>query len=259
MEDTGRGGDDRLHGGAGDDVLSGEGLSMSDRGRGGNDRLHGGAGNDTLYGESGDFMAGTSRGGDDRLFGGTGDDSLRGDAVFIFGHARGGNDRLFGGAGADSLRGDAYNMSQNAWGGDDRLCGGAGGDILCGDAARAGAVNEPVDNVRGGNDALIGGTGDDHLWGDVGSIISGTVTYGADRFVFARGSDHDTIGDFQHHQDKIDLSGYQGIDNFAEVRAHSSQSGADTVIDLGAAAGEDVLTLTGIQVVALNAGDFLLA
>jgi hypothetical protein len=42
-----------------------------------------------------------------------------------------------------------------------------------------------------------------------------------------------------------------------------SQSGADTVIDLGAAAGgaagKDVLTLTGIQVAALDAGDFLFA
>jgi hypothetical protein len=86
---------------------------------------------------------------------------------------------------------------------------------------------------------------------------------GADRFVFARGSGHDTIGDFQHHQDKIDLAGYRGIDSFVEVQAHATRSGADTVIDLGAAAGgeagEDVLTLSGIRLATLDAGDFLLA
>jgi hypothetical protein len=45
------------------------------------------------------------------------------------------------------------------------------------------------------------------------------------------------------------------------ARAHSTRSGADTVIDLGAAAGrtagEDVLTLTGMALATLDACDFL--
>jgi hypothetical protein len=59
----------------------------------------------------------------------------------------------------------------------------------------------------------------------------------------------------------IDLRRFIGIDNVAEVRAQARQVGADTVIDLGAAAGgaagEDVLTLAGFDRAQLNAADFL--
>jgi Ca2+-binding RTX toxin-like protein len=119
-----------------------------------------------------------------------------------------------------------------------------------------------VADVRGGNDVLVGGTGDDELWGDFRDVF-GTVTRGADRFVFAHGSDHDSIGDFEDNKDRIDLTGYRGIDSFAEVREHASQSEGNTVIDLGAAAGsaagEDVLTLTGIALATLDTRDFLFA
>jgi hypothetical protein len=47
------------------------------------------------------------------------------------------------------------------------------------------------------------------------------------------------------------------------VRVRASQSGADTVIDLSAAAGgpagEDVLTLAGIRLATLDTRDFLFA
>jgi len=81
--------------------------------------------------------------------------------------------------------------------------------------------------------------------------------------VFTRGSDRDLIGDFEDDKDVIDLTGFGGIDGFAEVRVRSTQSGADTVIDLGAAAGgragEDVLTLASFDLAELSAADFLLA
>jgi hypothetical protein len=100
------------------------------------------------------------------------------------------------------------------------------------------------------------------LYGDAFSKTVGS-TGDADRFVFARGSGRDSIGNFEHHKDRIDLTGYRGIDSFAEVRAHSTQSGADTVIDLGAAAGgaagADVLTLAGIALDTLDTRDFLFA
>jgi hypothetical protein len=171
-------------------------------------------------------------------------------------------DWLEGGAGDDELEGDGR-MYGHDRGESDRLEGGAGKDHLYGDAQVVGDRFLHAIDVRGGDDLLAGGAGDDHLWGDFGINTGGTVTGGADRFVFASGSDHDTIGDFQPDQDKVDLSGYRRIDSFAEVRTHSSRSGADTVIDLGAAAGgaagADVLTLIGIQIAALDAGDFLFA
>ena len=51
--------------------------------RGGNDRLDGGSGNDILYGDAG--QPGRSLGGDDRLDGGSGDDILYGDASQMIG------------------------------------------------------------------------------------------------------------------------------------------------------------------------------
>lgn len=77
-----RGGNDSVHGGAGDDYLLGDG-SMFDCACGGNDLLEGGGGNDVLMG-NGDFgganfgNAGV-RAGNDWLAGGAGDDTLAGD------------------------------------------------------------------------------------------------------------------------------------------------------------------------------------
>jgi hypothetical protein len=68
---------------------------------------------------------------------------------------------------------------------------------------------------------------------------------------------------FEDDKDRIDLTGFRGIDDLAEVRARATQVGADTVIDLGAAAGgaagEDVLTLAGFDLARLDAADFLFA
>jgi Ca2+-binding RTX toxin-like protein len=204
------------------------------------------------------FMSGNARGGDDRLFGDAGQDFLTGDSFGSSGGARGGADHLFGGAGGDILQGDARVMSDRARGGNDRLAGGAGSDQLYGDAetVAGGAVC--------GADRLSGGAGDDRLWGDADPTSGDLrqVTRGADRFVFAQGSDRDLIGDFEDDQDVIDLRGYAGIDGFAEVRAQATQVGADTMIDLGAAAGgaagADVLTLANFALARLDAADFLL-
>jgi len=90
------GGDDVLTGGAGDDILYGEGQearigNTSAAGPGntntilaGNDELHGGAGNDTLFGDfefvfSNNAPGAILRGGDDLIDGGAGDDQLYGD------------------------------------------------------------------------------------------------------------------------------------------------------------------------------------
>ena len=121
---TGGGLSDTIDGGVGDDVLNGNGGNdVLDGGDGhdrlgggyGNDLLIGGAGNDTLMGDSLDTWVG----GADTLQGGLGNDTLWGDAGndLIFGG--GDNDVLLGGQGSDTLEGGA---------GDDRLTGGQGGD-----------------------------------------------------------------------------------------------------------------------------------
>lgn len=87
---------------------------------------------------------------------------------------------------SDSFNGFAGNDKIYGNGGDDRLMGDAGADRLYGDA---------------GNDILFGGTGSDLLSGGTGKDV----------FVFATPMDAriakkvDTIADFEHLIDKIDL------------------------------------------------------
>ena len=206
------------------------------------------------------------RGGDDLLFGRSGRNRLLDDGPVLGDVARGGGDRLFDGTEGDLLIGDAgtirleeNGMLGRATGGADRLFGNAGDDWLLGD----GDVMPHA--ARGGADCLDGGAGDDRLYGDAGPTLGDLtdVTRGADRFVFARGSDRDAIFDFENNKDAIDLSPFAGIDGIDEVRAQARQVGTDTVIDLGAAAGgtagEDVLTLAGFDRARLNTADFLFA
>ncbi|PCI62879.1 MAG: hypothetical protein COB37_06050 [Kordiimonadales bacterium] len=87
--------DNKIFGGAGDDVLFGGG---------GNDQIFGNVGNDSLSGDAGD----------DIVFGGVGRDEILGGD---------GDDELYGGAGDDIVIGGA---------GDDSLYGGAGHDFLIG-------------------------------------------------------------------------------------------------------------------------------
>ncbi len=92
-----------------------------------------------------------------------------------------GNDRLSGGHGNDVLRGGDGNDRLLGRLGDDQLDGGSGADRL---------------NGGRGNDTIDGGSGNDMLRG--GS--------GADHFVFATGSGHDLIVDFQSGMDRLDFS-----------------------------------------------------
>jgi Ca2+-binding RTX toxin-like protein len=120
-----------IHGGWGDDVLTGNDARNVIFGDIGDDTLLGLGGNDWLRGA----------GGDDLIEGGAGDDWLVGGR---------GNDRMLGGDGHDLLLGQA---------GDDTLEGGAGHDFLLG--------NRGTDVLRGGDgdDRLWGGRGADDLDG----------------------------------------------------------------------------------------------
>jgi Ca2+-binding RTX toxin-like protein len=106
----GRGGDDTLIGGAGNDYLHGELYDGYNRRRG-DDRLIGGAGNDTLHGgyfEGDDFLKGDS--GKDVLNGGWGADTLlggNGNDIIDWGELAYGEERtelVDGGGGRDRLR-----------------------------------------------------------------------------------------------------------------------------------------------------------
>ena len=285
---TGRGGDDVLFGGVEDDTVIGDAdVNIRDHGRGGNDWLDGGDGNDSMYGDvfgqldddacggndflqgaagndsiqgDGLLLVGRSRGGDDTVLGGAGRDGLFGDGT-LFDHARGGNDYVDGGSDNDGVYGDDFRIINHARGGNDIVIGGAGDDqSVAGD----GIVVQEF--AVCGDDVVIGGTGNDRLYGDADPTNAATdltnVTRGHDRFVFASGSGQDTIFDFQNDFDRIDLRGFAGIDGFGDLSAGNiTQLGADTRIDLGAAAGGaanvNVLILAGFSAGDLNGADFL--
>jgi Ca2+-binding RTX toxin-like protein len=243
---NGGGDDDYLNGGGGNDVLVGEdgsdhlfGEDGADTLQGGDgvDWLDGGAGGDVLYGGAGgDVLLG--RQGDDYLVGGDGDDYVNGgdDIDVLLGQD--GNDVLVGGDGNDYLYGGS---------GADNLQGGAGGDILMGD--------EDGDILYGqdGDDALFGGDGDDYLVGGTGDdLLSGGS--GSDIFVIGAGEGNDRIVDFNGaaERDTIRLTGF-GWSSIADVQAHSTQNGTDTVIQLAA---EQTLSIANVALTSLAAASF---
>lgn len=170
----GGGGDEEFHGGKGDDRIDGGGGSDLLFGDAGNDRLNGGAGFDFVsYFYAGapvvlDLAAGTAT----DNFGFT-------DQLVSIEGAYGSqlNDRLTGDTGDNLLVGN---------GGNDILSGGAGDDTLDGGDA---------------NDILIGGSGADTLFGGAAND-----SFVFDRTVSATLANADTIVDFTHGADTIDLS-----------------------------------------------------
>lgn len=152
--------------------------------------------------------------------------------LFILGFS--GDDVIVGGSGRDLLEGG---------GGDDVLSGGGRADILLGDVR--GATGN--DRLRGGDgaDTFYAGGGDDRMWGGKG----------ADLFVFTRRDGHDAVKDFGG-RDKIDLSGFTGIDNWRDLKtSHIKVDGDDLVIR--ARYGEDTLTLEDVALADLSRNDFL--
>lgn len=114
-----------------------------------------------------------------------------------------------------------------------------------------GTALEDVLNGVGGADKLVGAAGADTLNGGLGNdTLTGGV--GADRFIFSGVFGKDVITDFEAN-DVIRLDAAQ-FANFAAVQSHAAQVGLDTVITLDAS---NTITLTGVSVASLNAGDFL--
>jgi hypothetical protein len=112
---------------------------------------------------------------------------------------------------------------------------------------------------------IVGGSGNDHITGTaVGDIIDGgagndilTGGTGSDRFIFRHGSGADIITDFAAgagSDDKLDLTAFASSYNLAYVLAHTTQSGANTVIDLGSG---DSITLQNVAKANLSGSDFV--
>ena len=185
--------------------------------------------------------------------GGKGDDVLFGSARAEVLSGGDGNDLIVAGAGADVLIGDM---------GYDTLWGGGGDDTLIGDSGEhspedgddALAGGEDDDDLFGGagDDVLVGGNGDDRLVGGAGDdTLTGGA--GADVFVFEPHHGADTITDFMHGEDLIDLMEIAGVARFGDVRLRTV--GGATVMDLTRYGG-GVIRLEDTAVSDFGAGDF---
>ena len=183
---------ENVHGGAGDDVLTGSSASNALYGNGGNDTLRGLEGSDELYGGNGvdlvtygerltgvhvtldsianDGRPANPRIGDpgemdfvsaERIDGSLGDDVLIGDAAANGFNGYSGNDWLAGNGGSDTLSGGT---------GNDTLTGGADSDVLYG-----GDGDDRFFTVDSQADTLYGGTGIDTVsmdgWIDWGTSL----------------------------------------------------------------------------------------
>ncbi|WP_436251135.1 VCBS domain-containing protein, partial [Mesorhizobium amorphae] len=166
-----------------------------------------------------------------------------------------GNDLLFGNGGDDS--------TINGGAGNDLVVGGTGNDTLLG---------------AGDNDTLVGGDGNDTLTGGAGvDTLTGGI--GSDTFNYGAASEStpasfDTITDFVHGVDKIDLSsidasgaagdqaflfGGQNVNTVANSITWS-ESGGNTIVRAdvtGNTTADFQITLTGTGL-GLTASDFVL-
>ncbi|WP_448660078.1 calcium-binding protein [Sphingomonas sp. CJ99] len=234
-------GADYLIGGEGDDALHGHREYILDVISGGplrqtdfvTDILVGGAGNDLLDGASG-------LGDYDLMDGGTGNDVYRVDtpADLTFEAAGGGIDTV-----QADITGAGYYLYDHVE------------NLVLEGATPFGVGNALANRITGSGSAnwLLGGAGDDVLDGGGGNdVLFGEA--GADRFVFARGTGGDVIGDFQSGTDRIDLSAF-GFASFAAVQAAMGENGGTAFIDLG---NGDFIVLNGVAMSTLGAGDFIL-
>jgi serralysin len=212
---------ENVTGGSGADTFSGNDVANSLLGNAGDDSLGGLAGDDYLRGGDGN----------DAVQGGLGFDDINGNAGADTASGGQGNDWVVGGRDNDRLTGDD---------GDDIVYGNLGDDVCDGGIG--------ADTVRGGqgDDSLAGGAGNDWLAGDRGSdTLSGGS--GADIFHTFAGAGLDRVLDFS-------LAGGDRVLLMAGQSYTLSQSGSDTIVDLGAG---DQLVLAGVSMSSLTGSNWL--
>ena len=245
----GDGGDDTLVGGSGNDVLTGDGNYLSEELHGA-DILDGGAGDDQLYGNAGA----------DYLDGGVGADQLEGGNGNDFAEGGNGNDILNGGNGEDVLYGDAGNDILSGGNNNDRLYGGAGDDILVGGAGDDILVDEEGVNQLiggGGNDILVGSNLADTVEGGEGNDW---IDAGAGNDIIRGGAGDDTYSlDLGDGVDQIDdADGNNRIDFGAEIstsQINAEWSGSTLSVSFGEGGDSFSINAAEFKVGALNFAD----
>jgi Ca2+-binding RTX toxin-like protein len=166
------------------------------------------------------------------LFGGTGDD------VFI---VDGTSDIVLEmtGEGDDTIKSmSSYSLANDRNGEIENLTAlGKKNSVLVGN----GVDNHLTGNA--GNNRLNGDGGDDFLLGG----------QGADVFVFGYHYQHDEIMDFQNGIDRIDVRTWDGIENFQDIKAVTTEVGDDLLISTGS----DEILIHDMTKAELNAADFI--
>jgi Ca2+-binding RTX toxin-like protein len=177
---AGKQGQFELRGGAGDDLLYGNGTAAT---------MHGGTGDDSyiVYG-AGDVLVENAGSGYDTVTSsinfrlGENFESLRMAVGGLIGEGNEQANRMFGSAGDDTLMG---------FGGDDVIQGDAGNDALYGNEGNDRLFGDAGDDrlyAGAGDDTLSGGAGSDQLFGESGkNILEGGA--GADRLYGGTGQD----------------------------------------------------------------------
>lgn len=126
--------------------------------------------------------------------------------------------------------------------------------VLIGKNSITGTGSADANRISGnaGQNTLFGMGGTDILNGGKGmDVLNGGAA--ADHFVFATGTGHDTIADFQDGIDLIDITHIKGIKTFEQIAEAMVQNGADIELSLG---GKDMITIENITYDKLTAIDF---
>jgi serralysin len=212
-------------GGSGADSITGNIAANSIQGGAGADTVMAGAGNDSIDGGSGTSY----------LRGEDGDDSISGGSSFDDSNGNMGADTIHGNDGDDFSVGGKDN---------DLLFGDAGGDIVWGNLGNDTCDGgDGADQCRGGqgDDSVTGGAGDDFISGDRGNdTVAGGA--GADIFHTSQDAGIDRVLDFhlaEGDRVMVDPGTIYTV----------SQSGADTVIDMGAG---NQMILVGVSMTSLT-------
>jgi Ca2+-binding RTX toxin-like protein len=203
-----------------------QGLSLAGTGAGAQ-TIQGGVGADTVSGGSGQNY----------LRGGDGGDVMQGGSAFDDANGNMGNDTIHGNAGDDFSVGGKDN---------DFLFGDAGGDVVWGNLGNDTCDGgDGADQCRGGqgDDSVTGGAGNDFVSGDRGADTE-TGGAGADTFHTSQDAGVDRVLDFHLAEgDRVMLD--------PGTTYTLSQSGADTVIDMGAG---NQMILVGVTLSSLTPG-----
>jgi Ca2+-binding RTX toxin-like protein len=214
-----------------------------------NDMLIGDTGNNAIYGLAGDDQITGGGGGHDALYGGAGNDILFSD---------GGTADMYGGSGTDTADFSGNKLT------------GVHADLGTEKVSYAGDLAGPpqlipqyalvdIENLRGsafrdsligdnGNNVINGAGGNDNLWG-----AGGNDTFVYERKFGAVDFGKDTIFDFDANHDHLQFD-HSVFANFADVQAHMTQIGNNTVITYDA---NDSVTLLNVHMAALHASDFV--